>query len=136
MPGQHGVAQLPAPGQPHQLVAAAGLHRLGCRRHVVLTVNEFATAARVVSQSDLLTALPRSFVPASGLAQALVLRPFPGDLPRIDVGLPWHRRDHHDAAHRWLRQAIRRATQDLFGDATATPTGDDVPRDAALPSNR
>jgi DNA-binding transcriptional LysR family regulator len=38
------------------------------QRRVVLTVNQFATAARVVHDSDLLSVLPRSFVGASGLA--------------------------------------------------------------------
>jgi hypothetical protein len=43
----------------------------------MLTVNQFSTAARVVHESDLLTVLPRSFVPASGLAAGLASRPFP-----------------------------------------------------------
>ncbi|HSW08367.1 LysR family transcriptional regulator [Aquabacterium sp.] len=105
-------------GRQHGFVDAA-LQGLKRQRRVVLTVNEFATAARVVQQSDLLTVLPRSFVSASGLAPDLVMRPFPGALPRIEVGLLWHRRDQQQPAQRWLRQAIHEAAQSLFGGELA-----------------
>jgi len=83
-----------------------GLARIGRSRRVVLTVNQFATAARVVHESDLLTVLPRSFVPATGLAAGLAVRPSPVSLPRIEVGLLWHRRHERDPAQRWLRQTV------------------------------
>lgn len=95
-------------GRPHGFVDEA-LARLGRRRHVVLTVNQFSTAARVVRDSDLLTVLPRSFVPATGFASELAVRPFPCELPRIDVAMLWHRRHERDAAHRWLRQTLVQA---------------------------
>jgi|SRR5450755_4300449 DNA-binding transcriptional LysR family regulator len=99
-------------GRPRGFVDEA-LARQGRERRVVLTVNQFATAARVVHDSDLLTVLPRSFVPASGLAEGLVLRRFPGTLPHIDVGMLWHRRNERDAAHRWLRETFAEATRGL-----------------------
>ena len=54
-------------GRPRGFVDEA-LAARGRERRVVLTVNQFATAARVVHESDLLSVLPRSFVPASGFA--------------------------------------------------------------------
>ncbi len=75
-------------------------------RRVALTVHEFATAARVVHDSDLVCVLPRSFVPASGLAGGLVIRALPLALPRIDVAMLWHRRNEHDAGVRWLRTTV------------------------------
>jgi DNA-binding transcriptional LysR family regulator len=74
----------------------------------VLTVNHFSTAAQVVQRSDLLTVFPRSYVPASGVAQDLVIRAFPQPLPRIEIGLLWHRRHERDAGHRWLRALVAR----------------------------
>ena len=71
-------------GRPRGFVDEA-LAREGRERRVMLTVNQFSTAARVVHESDLLTVLPRSFVPASGLADGLAVRPFPGSLPPIEV---------------------------------------------------
>jgi len=78
-------------------------------RRVRLTVNHFATAARVVHQSDLLGVFPRSYVAASGLA--LAVRPIPCPLPRIDVAMLWHRRFERDPAHRWLRGIVSRVAQ-------------------------
>ncbi len=82
------------------------LARDGRERRVVLTVNQFSTAARVVHDSDLLTVLPRSFVNASGLADGLAVRRFPLPLPTIEVGLLWHRRHERDKAQRWLRDTF------------------------------
>jgi len=94
-------------GRPRGYVDEA-LSRLGRARRVALTVDHFSTAGQVVSRSDLITVLPRSFVPATGLAGRLAIRELPMDLPAIDVGLLWHRRHEHDAAHRWLRSMVSR----------------------------
>ena len=76
-------------------------------------MNQFATAARVVHDSDLLSVLPRSFVAASGLADGLVVRPVPFDLPRIEVGMLWHRRHERDPAQRWLRETVEEVVKGL-----------------------
>lgn len=68
--------------------------------------NHFSTAARVVSQSHLLSVFPRSYVPMSGVADSLIVRPMPFEMPRIEVGLLWHRRHERDPAHRWLRELL------------------------------
>ena len=97
---------------------------------MLLTVNQFSTAARVAHQSDLLSVLPRSFVPASGLADGLAVRPFPGVLPPIEVSLLWHRRHERDAAQRWLRQTFAATARALDACATAAAP------DAATPASR
>ena len=67
----------------HMLVSFSGrsfgfideaLASLGRSRDVVLTVNQFFTAARVVINSDLLTILPRHFVPVTGMQEQLAAR--------------------------------------------------------------
>jgi DNA-binding transcriptional LysR family regulator len=85
------------------------LSRLGVQRRVMITVNHFAVAGSVVHQSDLLTVLPRSYVPATGYATRLVTRALPFALPPIDVSLLWHRRHEQDTAQRWLRDTLARA---------------------------
>jgi DNA-binding transcriptional LysR family regulator len=95
-------------GRPRGFVDAA-LSRLGRERRVLITVNQFFTAGCVVHQSDLLTVLPRSFVPATGYRDQLVMRPLPFELPGIDVGLLWHRRHEQDTAQRWLRETLTQA---------------------------
>ena len=105
-------------GRPRGFVDEA-LARHGRERRVSLTVNQFSTAARVVHDSDLLTVLPSSFVVASGLAAGLATRPLPVALPRIEVGLLWHRRHERDRAQRWLRDTFAAAARGLGLGASA-----------------
>lgn len=100
-------------GRPRGYVDEA-LTRLQRRRRVEMTVNNFSTAGYVVHQSDLLTVLPRSFVPASGFERELAVCALPFELPPIRVGMLWHRRHERDAAQRWMRAM-------LADTATATP---------------
>jgi ABC-type hemin transport system ATPase subunit len=53
------------------------LATIGQQRRIVLTVNQFFTAGRVVVNSDLLTVLPRHFVPTTGMAHELALHELP-----------------------------------------------------------
>jgi DNA-binding transcriptional LysR family regulator len=99
-------------GRPHGYVDEA-LARQGLSRRVAITINHFVAAGAALCQSDLITVLPRSFVPATGLAEALAVRPLPLAMPTIEVGLLWHRRHQHDAGHRWLRQTLNEAARAL-----------------------
>lgn len=99
-------------GRPRGFVDEA-LSRLGRQRRALITVSDFSTAASVVQGSDLLTVLPRSYVPATGLAARLATRPLPFELPAIEVGLLWHRRHEEDTAQRWLRGTLMRAAEDI-----------------------
>ncbi len=95
-------------GRAHGFVDEA-LTRLGRTRRVVLVVNDFATAAEVLRNADLLAVFPRSYLPTSGALDArngLVARALPFEMPRIEIGMLWHRRHESDPAHRWLREAV------------------------------
>ena len=91
-------------GRPFGFIDEA-LASLGRERKVVITVNQFFTAGRVVSGSDLLTVLPRHFVPVTGIADALVQRALPLDVPAVHVDALWRRRGPQQAAMTWLLQA-------------------------------
>ena len=101
-------------GRPLGFVDEA-LAQLGRRRRVLLTVSQFGTAGAMVQQSDLLTVLPRSYVPATGLAAQLSMREPPFPLPRIEVGLLWHRRHEQEPAQQWLRSTLREAASAIAG---------------------
>jgi DNA-binding transcriptional LysR family regulator len=98
-------------GRPHGLVDQA-LTALGRRRRIMLTVNQFFTAGRVVSQSDLLTVLPEGFVQATGYEHELTTRELPMALAPVHVDMLWHRRHDAHPAQTWLRQAVRQAARD------------------------
>ncbi len=95
-------------GRPHGYVDQA-LAALGRQRRVVLTVNQFFTAGRVVARSNLLTVLPEGFVEATGYADELVVRELPMALQPVHVEMIWHLRHDGDPAHRWLRGLLQEA---------------------------
>ena len=92
-------------GRPRGFVDDA-LSRLGRERRVIITVNSFFSAGSAVHQSDLLTVLPLSFVPATGFEAELASCALPFDLPSIDVSLLWHARHEQDSGQRWLRDTL------------------------------
>ena len=98
-------------GRPYGFIDEA-LAALGRQRRIVLTVNQFFTAGRVVASSDLLTVLPRHFVRVTGFADQLVRRELPFRVPAVHVDALWHRRQHQGAAHAWLRGVIAQLARD------------------------
>ena len=100
-------------GRPHGYIDQA-LAALGRQRRVVLTVNQFFTAGRVVSTSDLLTVLPRHFVKVTGMASDLALRELPFEVPPVHVDSIWHRRQAQRSDHAWLRLAVLATAREAF----------------------
>lgn len=100
-------------GRPYGFIDQT-LGALGRERRVVVTVNQFFTAGRVVANSNLLTVLPRHFVRVTGIDEQLVLRELPFDQPLVHVDAIWHRRAQHGHAHEWLRQALLRSAGAAF----------------------
>lgn len=89
-------------------------------RRIVLTVNQFFTAAQVVSESDLLTILPRDFIPSTGIEERLAWQPLPVQVPLLQVDMLWHRRQQTSPAHAWLRSAVLRLA-DLSSKSDVPP---------------
>ena len=108
-------------GRPYGFVDEA-LASIGRQRRIVLTVNQFFTAGRVVVNSDLLTVLPLHFVPTTGMAGQLLVRPLPLEVPPVHVELLWHERQQDNPAHRWLRQQLLEVAQSGFASAQRTGT--------------
>ena len=100
-------------GRPFGFIDEA-LAALGSKRQVVLTVNQFFTAGRVVAHSNLLTVLPRHFVSVTGIADQLVLRPLPFEVAPVHVDALWQRQNDLQSAHIWLRLAVARAAKQAF----------------------
>lgn len=91
------------------------------QRRVVLTVNQFASAGRVVAQTDLLTVLPATFLHASGWSDQLVARPLPLQLPPVRVVALWHARSELDGGHAWLRAQLAESAAAVRAWASADP---------------
>ena len=92
-------------GRAHGLADQA-LAALNRERRIVLTVNQYFTAGRVVANSNLLTVLPAFFVESTGFREKVVTRPLPFELPSLFVDMLWHQRHDRASSHRWLRQGL------------------------------
>ena len=95
-------------GRGHGAVDQA-LASLGRSRRLAMTVNQYLTAARVVSVTDMLTVLPRGTVPGTGLGDRLVARALPLAAGGLIVDAWWHLRHEAQPRHRWLREQVRLA---------------------------
>ena len=93
-------------GRPFGFIDEA-LAAVNRKRRIVLTVNQFFTAGRVVASSDLLTVLPRHFLTSTGISDEFTVVNLPFDVQSVHVDMVWHRRTHGVAAQLWLRAALR-----------------------------
>jgi len=101
-------------GRPRGLIDDT-LTQMNRRRRILLTVNQFFTAGRVVTNSDLITVLPRHLVAATGMTEQVVTRELPFELPSVDVDMLWHERDARSPPHRWLRTQMSAITHAGIG---------------------
>ena len=108
-------------GRPFGFIDEA-LASLGRQRKIAITVNQFFTAGRVVVGSDLLTVLPRHFVPVTGIADTLVQKALPFDVQAVHVDALWRRRGPQQAAMPWLLQALTRSAHRTFPPSTRSPS--------------
>jgi len=106
-------------GRPHGFVDEA-LNALKRGRRIMLTVNQFFTAGRIVAQSDLLTVLPATFVEATGYKDQLVERRLPMSLSTVHVDMLWHLRSEGRSAEAWMRARLIEAAQRAKAGASAT----------------
>ena len=93
-------------GRAHGLTDEA-LARMGRERRILLTVNQFFTAGKVVASSDLITVLPRHLLASTGMTDALISKELPFSLPDVHVDILWHERDARSPAHGWLREHLQ-----------------------------
>jgi DNA-binding transcriptional LysR family regulator len=98
-------------GRAHGLTDEA-LAQLNRERRILLTVNQFFTAGRVVANSDLITVLPRHLIASTGMTGALISKELPFKLPDVHVDMLWHERDARSPAHKWLREHLSAMTGD------------------------
>ena len=95
-------------GRPYGLADQA-LAALNRKRRIVLTVNQYFTAGRVVANSNLLTVLPAYFVGATGYREQVVTRPLPFQLAGLHVAMLWHQGHDRVSSHQWLRARLLEA---------------------------
>lgn len=70
----------------------------------VISVPNFSLLTSMIKGTDRITL--QLGVMKLGLLQELDTAPLPYDTDKLDLFLIWHRREHDDPAHRWLREKI------------------------------
>lgn len=91
------------------------LAQMGRKRRILLTVNQFYTAGRVVANSDLITVLPRHLITLTDMG-GLIAKELPFSLSEVHIDMLWHERDARNPAHKWLRQMLLKMTSDATED--------------------
>ena len=103
----------------HLLVSFSGRARglvddalvsLNRERRILLTVNQFFTAGKVVAASDLLMVIPYHLIDATGMSDQLIRKTLPFSLPEVHIDMLWHERDARSPGHRWLREQLRNSS--------------------------
>jgi DNA-binding transcriptional LysR family regulator len=78
------------------------LHNMGLRRNVVMRVQNYLVAARIIEQTDLLWTVPK--VLADTLPLAVAELPFA--VESLGWNLFWHKNADSDPATRWIRERV------------------------------
>lgn len=88
------------------------LAQRGLSRRVALRMPYFIVAAPILARTDLLLTLPERV--AREVAEHYPLQKLapPLELPSFAMHQIWHERNHHNPAHRWLRERIFTLMQD------------------------
>ena len=91
------------------------LARHGLRREVALRTSNYLAAVQTVAATNYIICAPLRLAAAlvAPIAGSVVVKPFPIQIPPLELYLYWHRRAEHDRAHVWLREQILKLTAAL-----------------------
>lgn len=84
------------------------------KREVVARTPHHLTLPSIVAETDLMAVVPLATGAYFAELGAVELVPLPMKPPLFSVTQHWHRRNHHDSRHIWLRKQM----MSLFNDAT------------------
>jgi len=97
-------------GGQFQGMIDAALADLGRERSVTISIQSYALAPLVLSNSDCLCTLPSRFL--ERFKAVLEIYPPPLALARFEMRLFWHARMRSDPAHAWLRKQVVQAIKE------------------------
>ena len=87
-------------------VADMALERIGMRRRVAATLNNFTGVPSLLLASDLICMLPAGVVRTHALRKRIYACDMPLRLAPFECQMAWHTRNERDPAHRWMRALI------------------------------
>ncbi len=105
----------------HLLVSLSGeasgivdevLAKQGLKRRLACTVNHFSCIPRMLTNSQLITIIPRPIIEHSINAKDLFITPPPFTISPAPISMIWHRRNDRDLGLKWLRENILKIVED------------------------
>jgi len=84
----------------------SALAELGKTRRIALAVPHFLVVPHIVAGTDLVATLPSRVAALFETSLALATMTPPVHIPKFQIAIAWHERNHHDAPHRWLREQL------------------------------
>ena len=91
-------------------------------RRVAICLSHASGLAASIDSTDALALLPNTLAQECRQAADFTVLPLPVDIPNVQVAQYWHARNHHDAAHRWLRRELAHMFQSSRPVRTAEPS--------------
>ena len=88
------------------------LSRQGLSRRIRLRCQHYYAACRVVSQTDLVLAMPGRYAQIANKPFGNRILPLPFEMPTLDAYLYWHANVDREPANRWLREQVVQAFAD------------------------
>lgn len=99
--------------RPSMSPVDARLSQLGLSRRISVSVPEYSVAPYTLLQTDLIFTTGRHFAQQVLPLLPLKLVELPSEFGSIVSYMLWHERNHHSAAHRWLRSVVKAAARDV-----------------------
>ena len=95
------------------------LSKLGKKRSIGVFTRHYQAAVRLATQQDLIVTLPSLTVQTiSNKDNVVVLRP-PFEIPTMRLKMVWSPLLQHDLGHKWMRQLIKSASQEIISHGVA-----------------
>lgn len=86
----------------------------GLARQISVLTRHYQLPRVLVAQSDMIAALPARIARYQARHLGLAVLDPPIELPEFEIGIAWGALDHHDPAHRWLRERIVRVAREAL----------------------
>jgi len=107
-------------GHPVGAVDAA-LERIGARRRVAVTLNNFGGVPSLLLSSNLVCVLPAGVIRTHALKGQIHTSAVPFDMPPFHCQIAWHARNDRDAGHRWMRALVTQMCDAIWGAGHEEP---------------
>lgn len=96
------------------------LSKLGETRTIGVFTRHYQAALRLAEQKDLIVTLPSLAARAISNSDSVVILKPPFEIPKMRLKMVWSPLLQHDVGHRWMRQLIKSASEEIISRPSVT----------------